>query len=273
MSAVKSPKKALLVVSFGTTVEETRKKTLDLIEKDLSTAFPDRKLYIAWTSKMVLRILRKREDFPVDTVEEALDKLIRDEVTDLLVQPTNVINGYEYDKLRDNVRKVSSSFERVRIGQPLLSGARDNEHIVSILKKNFESLENDEALILIGHGTSHYAGDVYSALDYLLKHRGFPNSFVGSIEGFPDFDTILDDLQKTSYKKVLLVPFLIVAGVHTRDDIAGDDPNSWKNKLEAAGYQVRCNLKGLGEYPEFRQVLVEHAQTADQSDSSSFLLS
>ncbi|MEE0954671.1 MAG: sirohydrochlorin cobaltochelatase [Eubacterium sp.] len=254
--------KAILVTSFGTSVNETRKKTIDAIVKDMAEAFPDRKVYTAWSSSMLIRILAKRDGAHIDTVEEAFGRMKTDGIRDVIVQPTHIINGYDNDKLVRQTEAHLGDFDTVRVGRPMVSGQEDNEQVVENLKNIYGRLPEDEALVLLGHGTSHYANNVYPALDFLLKDDDCPNFYIGTVEGYPDYPCVLKSLKRKKYRKITLAPFLIVAGVHALDDMAGEDPGSWKSSLEAEGFRVECIFRGIGEYPLFRQMLVEHAENA-----------
>lgn len=254
--------KALLVTSFGTSVNETREKTIDAIAADLTEAFPDRRVYTAWSSTMLIRILAKRDGVHIDTVEEAFQRMKEDGVTDVIVQPTHIINGYDNDKLIRQAERHLGDFETLKVGRPMVSGQEDNKQVVENLKNIYGRLPDDQALILLGHGTSHYANNVYPALDFLLKDHDCPNIYVGTVEGYPDYPCVLRELKKKHYRKVTLAPFLIVAGIHALEDMAGEDSGSWKSRLEAEGYSVECVFRGIGEYPAFRQMLVDHAGEA-----------
>lgn len=254
--------KAILVTSFGTSVNETREKTIDAIVRDMAEAFPDRRVYTAWSSTMLIRILAKRDGVHIDTVDEAFDRMKADGIRDVVVQPTHIINGYDNDKLVRQAENHFRDFDSVRISRPMVSGQKDNEEVVEHLKDIYGSLAEDEALVLLGHGTSHYANNVYPALDFVLKDRDCPNIYIGTVEGYPDFSSVLKSLKKNHYRRVTLAPFLIVAGVHALEDMAGEDSGSWKSRLQAEGYDVNCVFRGIGEYPSFRKMFVDHAKEA-----------
>ena len=250
-------KKAILVVSFGTSYEETRKKTIDCIEQEIQAAYPEYQVYRAWTSKMIMKKLKARDGIHIMNVREAMEQMEKDGIEEVIVPPTHVMNGYENDLMTEDAKAYSSHFSRVAIGAPLLTSMEDQTKIIKAVAENLP-VEKDEALILMGHGTEHFANSIYAALDYQFKDTGYPNIFVGTVEGYPELENVKKLLKKTGLKKIALAPFMIVAGDHATNDLAGDEEDSWKSLLEAEGYEVRCILKGLGEYPQVRSLLAEH---------------
>lgn len=256
-------KKALLAVSFGTSHADTRAKTIDKLESALTEAFPDRKLYSAWTSGMIIRKLAK-EGTVVYTVRQAVEAMLRDGITDVLVQPTHVLNGVENDIMIDDVNAYRDQFERIVFADPLLTTDDDMEQVAQIIADAFADLPSDTALVLMGHGTSHYVNPVYAALDYRFKQMGKSNFFVGTVEAYPAFDHLVAQLRENSeIKKVVLTPFMIVAGDHAKNDMAGDEEDSWKTQLVNNGYAVECCIKGLGEYDAIGKIFINHAKQAD----------
>lgn len=257
-----SAKKAILAVSFGTSFEETRKVTIDAIEQDMADAYPDCRVYRAWTSKMILRKLKKRDGIHYDTVTEAFERMRRDGITDVVVQPTHVINGIENDLMTQEALAFQNDFHSILFGNPLLTTLEDNDYVIQAIREEFCDLAEDEALVLMGHGTTHYSNSIYAALDYTFKEKGYSNIFLGTVEAYPSMETLLRMLQEFKPRRVVLAPFMIVAGDHARNDMAGDDPDSWRCQLEAAGMDVTCVLKGLGEYKGIRKLFLEHIKEA-----------
>ena len=251
--------KAILVVSFGTSFHRTREKTIDRIEADIEAAYPDYQIYRAWTSKMIIAKLLRRDGVKVPTVAEAVEQMIADGITELIVQPTHVINGVENDLMKEDVLKRRDAFERVAFGDPLLTSQEDNVAVIRAVMEEFPDLKEDEALVLMGHGTTHYANAIYAALDYTFKDMGYSNVFLGTVEAYPSMQSLLRQVHSYQPKKVHLAPFMIVAGDHASNDMSGDDPDSWKCQFEAEGFEVECHMKGLGEYPGIRALLVRHA--------------
>lgn len=255
-------KKAILVVSFGTSFAETREKTIDAIEKEIADAFPDYQIYRAWTSKMIMAKLLRRDGIKILNVREAMEKMRDDGITDVIVQPTHVINGIENELMTEDALMYQSSFSSITFGNPLLTTEEDNHHVVHTIAAHFSHLcEDHEALVLMGHGTTHFSNAIYAALNFKFQDEGFSNIFLGTVEAYPTMDSLLKAVKKTKAAKVILAPFMIVAGDHATNDMAGDDEDSWYTQFKDAGFEVECILKGLGEYPEIRSLFVDHIRT------------
>lgn len=254
--------KAILVVSFGTSYEETRKVTIDAIEADIAQAFPDYRIYRAWTSKMILAKLAKRDNLIIPNVKEAMEMMKNDGITDVIVQPTHVINGIENDLMKEDALSYQEDFHSISFGTPLLTSEEDNHAVIQSIVDEFSSLSQDEVLVLMGHGTTHYSNAIYAALDYKFKDEGYKNFFLGTVEAYPSMETLLRMVQEYQPRKVVLAPFMIVAGDHARNDMASDDPDSWRRQFEDAGFAVNTVLKGLGEYPGIRKLFIQHVKDA-----------
>lgn len=256
-------KKAILAVSFGTSHNDTREVTIDAIEKDMQAAFPEYPLYRAWTSKMIINKVNKRDHVHIDTVKEAMEKMRADGITDVLVQPTHVINGIENDIMKEEALSYREDFHSISFGDPLLTSEQDNREVIGAVAEEFSHLKDDEVLVLMGHGTTHYANSIYAALDYTFKDRGHKNIFLGTVEAYPSMDSIMKLVKEYDPSKVVLAPFMIVAGDHAKNDMAGDDPESWYRQFKDAGYEVEAVIKGLGEYPGIRKILVNHLKALE----------
>ena len=255
-------KKAVLVVSFGTSFDETRKKTIDRIEDDIRDALPDFRVYRAWTSGVIIKKLKKRDGIVTDTVPEALSRMLSEGVRDLVVQPTHILNGIENDLMKEAVMQRAGEFESISFGTPLLTSTEDTFDVVRAVMDELDTPGEGEALVFMGHGTEHYANFVYAALDYTFKDMGYENVFIGTVEGYPGLSNVMRLLEKRRIKKVTLAPFMVVAGDHAVNDMSGGGPDSWKSLLEAGGYEVSCRLRGLGEYAGVRKMYVGHARGA-----------
>ncbi|MCC8101072.1 MAG: sirohydrochlorin cobaltochelatase [Clostridiales bacterium] len=253
--------KGILVVSFGTSYEETRKKTIDQIEASMRQEYPTWRVYRAWTSGMIRRKIKMRDGIDIPDVEEALIQMAADGMADVVVQPTHVINGIENDQMLESVRKCGHLFSRISVGKPLLTTQEDNVRIVRVIAQELRIAE-DEALVLMGHGTEHYANSIYAALDYQFKDMGYSNIFMGTVEAYPALDSLMRRVQEQQFREVVLAPFMIVAGDHAENDLAGSDADSWKSRFESAGFEVRCVLKGLGEYAGVREMFLDHVRDA-----------
>lgn len=255
--------KAILVVSFGTSVNETRALTIDAIESAIRGAYPDYAVYRAWTSKSICAKLLKRDHVKIDSVTEAMIRMKADGIRDVIVQPTHVINGIENDAMKQDALEFAGEFRSIRFGAPLLTNDADSEAIVKAVAGEFSSLKEDEMLVLMGHGTTHYANSIYAALDYRFKDRGYMNIFLGTVEAYPAIETLLRIASQRKPKTVILAPFMIVAGDHALNDMSGDDEGSWRSRFEAAGFSVKCVLKGLGQYPAVHDMFIAHVAAAE----------
>lgn len=254
--------KGILIVSFGTSYEETRIKTIDAFVESVRTQYNDYYVYEAWTSRIIAGILMKRDGIYKQTVAEALELMINDGIEEVIIQPTHVINGVENDIMINSANKYKDKFQSIKFGSPLLSGNGDLTRVVDIMVDRFKGLdEANEGVVLMGHGSTHINNSVYCALNRKFSEMGHDNFFVGTVEAWPDIDTIISEVKKTKLKKLYLIPFMMVAGDHANNDMAGDD-DSWASRLESEGYQVECILEGLGENEAIRKLLVEHLITA-----------
>ena len=261
---MKESKKAILVVSFGTSFHRTREKTIDRIEKDIEEAYPEYRIYRAWTSKMIIAKLLRRDRIQVPTVAEAVDQMIEDGITELVVQPTHVINGVENDLMKEDVLKRRDAFESVAFGDPLLTSQEDNEAVIHAVMEEFPDLKEDEALVLMGHGTTHYANSIYAALDYTFKDLGYSRVFLGTVEAYPSMESLKKQIRALGPRRLILAPFMVVAGDHAIHDMSGEDEDSWRSQFEREGYEVACQMKGLGEYPGVRRIYLKHVRAAEE---------
>lgn len=259
-------KKALLVVSFGTSYADTREKTIVTSEKALAAAFPEYDMKRAFTSQIIIDKLSERDGIEVDNVAKAIEKIHQDGYGEVLVQPLHVINGAEFHELITELSPYSEKFAKFAIGQPLLSSAEDYVKMVEVISQEMHMLAEHEAIVLMGHGTHHPANSAYAALDYVFKAEGYKNAYVGTVEGYPMLDTVMEMLEADGIEKVTLAPLMVVAGDHAQNDMAGDEADSWKIMLKGKGYEVDTMLVGLGEMEGIHQMYIEHAQAAAEGE-------
>lgn len=257
-------KKAILVVSFGTSYEDTRKKTLDAIEDRIRNEYPQYRVYRAWTSAMVRKKILKRDAVVIPDVAEAMQQMILDGITDVIVQPTHVLNGIENDRMEAQLQAYRGQFAHIVAGSPLLTTQRDHKCAIECVAAELAPADG-EALVLMGHGTEHFANSVYAALDQQFKDYGYENIFLGTVEAYPDFETLLKRVEKIHPNRVLLAPFMIVAGDHALNDLAGGNRDSWKCRMEEAGYETECILTGLGEYKGIRRMFLDHVADSEKA--------
>lgn len=254
--------KAILVVSFGTSYEASRKATIEKIEQDIADSFQDYQIYRAWTSKFIISILKKRDNYTVSTVKEAMEQMIKDGIRELIVQPTHILDGIENNVMKEEVLSYKESFDKIAFGTPLLTSPEDEQKAIDAVNSEFSELKETEALVLMGHGTTHQINSVYAELDRNFKSAGHSNVFIGTVEADPTIQDLVKEVTAFHPSKIYLTPFMIVAGDHVHNDMAGDSPDSWVCQFKKAGFEVYPVLKGLGEYPEIRAMFVEHAREA-----------
>ncbi len=255
-------KKALLVVSFGTSFNETREKTIDAIEEDIRNAFPERELYRAWTSKIITAKLKERDNTVIDMPEEALESMKANGITDVLIQPTFIIPGLEYDYLKEKTTNFRKDFRSIKIGKPLLCSDEDVREAAEVITEEFRDLDG-EALVLMGHGVFNEKNGIYLELEKAINNIGRVKAFIGTVEAEPGLENVLDKVKASGVKKAVLAPLLIVSGDHATNDMAGDGDESWASAFKREGIDVRCILKGMGEYKGIREMIVRHAEETE----------
>lgn len=254
---------AILVVSFGTTHPDALQENIARTEADIAAAFPDSSLYRAFTSKVVRFRLKKDQNIHVDSVEEALVRIAADGHTHVVVQPTLLIPGDEYDRLRAWVKEAAGPLH-VSIGRPLLCGESDLDAITAILREAYPTPE-DTVLLAMGHGTEHTANDLYERLAATFRGQDGATMRLCTVEGTPTFIDAVQELAALSQRKVLLVPLLLVAGEHAKEDMAGETSKSLRSLLVKEGFQVSCIVRGLGHIQSVRDLYVQRAQEAAQA--------
>lgn len=263
----KEEKKVILVVSFGTSYNDSRDITIGAIESAIEEAFSDYEVRRAFTSQIIIDKLKERDGLEIDNVEEALDRAAADGVTTLVVQPTHLMDGYEYTDLANALEQYKDKFDKVVIGAPLLTEDADYDAVIAAITAHTASYDDGEtAVCFMGHGTEAASNAVYGALQDKLDAAGYENYYIGTVEAEPSIDDVLEALNaKGTYKKVVLEPLMVVAGDHANNDMAGDEEDSWKTVLTNAGYEVECLIEGLGQLPEIQQIYVQHTQAAIDS--------
>lgn len=249
-------KRAVVVVSFGTTNEEALEFDIHPVEIALEKAFPDYLFRRTFTSIIVRRRLLQK-GIVVEDLATVLETLRKEQIEEVFVQPTHLLYGEEYDKFKRQADSCAGLFSRFHVGVPLLSDHSALEEIVHILSDMYAP-EPDRAFIFMGHGTTHWCNTVYAALDYLLKRRGRKDMFMGTVEAFPALDDVLANMDGENWSKVTLIPFMLVAGDHAVNDMAGDDADSWKVQLRAQGFTVDTVLRGLGSLEAIQRMYLEH---------------
>lgn len=250
-------KRALAVVSFGTSYPQAR-EAIARIECVLAQARPDCDFYRAFTSGVIIRKIEREEGVRIPTPGELMEQLAAAGYDEVICQSLHVIPGHEYDKLCAQLAPYAARFRRLEIGKPLLYEQEDFTVCCRALLDAQPPLENDEALVWMGHGTDHIANGAYALAENTFRYLGGERIYVGTVEGFPDLDYVMGRLAAHGVRRVTLAPLMIVAGDHAQNDLAGGEPDSWKSRLEAAGYTVRVRLQGLGELPAVAERFAAH---------------
>ena len=256
--------KELLVVSFGTSYNDSRRLTIGAIEKKLAEEFPDYSVRRAFTSQIIIDHILSRDNIKIDNVKEALDRAVANNVKTLVVQPTHLMkDGLEYTDLVNEVADYADAFEHLEIADPLLAEDGEIEAVATAVTEATAQYDDGEtAICFMGHGTEAESNMIYSKMQTLLTDRGFANYYVGTVEASPSLEDLLALVKQGGYKKVVLEPLMVVAGDHANNDMAGDEDGSWKKEFENAGYEVECILQGLGENEAIRSIYVDHARAA-----------
>ncbi len=253
----------LLVVSFGTSFNDSRRLTIGGIEGALDQAFPDWSVRRGFTSQIIIDHVKSRDGVAIDNVTEALDRAVDNGVKKLVVQPTHLMHGYEYTDLANELAAYADAFDQIVMGEPLLTSDEDFAAVAEIIVNATAAYDDGEtAICFMGHGTEAESNAVYAQMQQVLTDGGHDNYFIGTVEAEPSVEDVLAMVQAGNYKRVVLRPLMIVAGDHANNDMAGDEEDSWKSIFEAAGYEVECVVEGLGQLPEIQQIFVQHARAA-----------
>ena len=275
----------ILVVSFGTSFNDSRAEDIGGVEKALQAAYPDWSVRRAFTAQIIINHVQARDDEKIDNMDQALERAVDNGVKNLVVQPTHLMHGAEYDELTEAVENYKDKFESVKIAEPLLGEVGADETAINedkaavaeaitaeaVKTAGFDSLdaakEEGTAFVFMGHGTSHTAKISYSQMQTQMEQLGYENVFIGTVEGEPEdtaCEAVIEKLKNAGYKKVILRPLMVVAGDHANNDMAGDDDDSWKSQFEASGVfdSIDTQIAGLGEINAIQQLYVAHTQAA-----------
>ncbi|MBP2664456.1 MAG: cbiK 2 [Firmicutes bacterium] len=264
--------KAIVVVSFGTSYSETLKLDIESIENLICKTFPDYEVRRAFTSRTVIKRLAERDGIKIDNERQALERLQAEGYREVYIQPLHIVPGAEYDKIKRIVSHYAhakeKAFEKIRLGRPLLycmgqdNHPDDYEIAIKALVPQLPNSEPDKAVVLMGHGGMHPANAAYAALQLKLEDAGLTNVFVYTVEGFPSLSRIISKLKQKPVKKVTLMPFMLVAGDHAINDMAGDEEDSAKSQLSAAGFEVDIYFHGLGGNVDIQDIYISHLRSA-----------
>ena len=252
--------KELLVVSFGTSYNDNRRLTIGAIENALQEACPDWSVRRAFTSQIIIDHVAKRDGEIIDNVHDALERAIKNGVKILVVQPTHLMDGFEYTDLRNELAEYADAFDRIVLGDALLTSDADYTAVAeAVVAATKEYDDGETAVCFMGHGTEAASNAVYTKMQDVLSDMGCAHYYIGTVEAEPSVEDVLKEVQAGSYKRVVLRPLMIVAGDHANNDMAGDEDDSWKSVFEAAGFEVSCVVEGLGQLEAIRQLIAAHA--------------
>ena len=275
----------LLVVSFGTSFNDSRAEDIGGVEKALQAAYPDWSVRRAFTAQIIINHVQARDDEKIDNVDQALERAVSNGVKNLIIQPTHLMHGAEYDELKEAVDGYKDKFESVTIAEPLLGEVGSDATVINedkqavaeaitaqaVKSENYDSLdaaaEDGTAFVFMGHGTSHTAKVSYSQMQTQMDTLGYKNVFIGTVEGEPEetaCENVIEAVKAAGYKKVILRPLMVVAGDHANNDMAGEDEDSWKSQFEASGAfdEIDTQIEGLGRIDAVEQLYVQHTKAA-----------
>ena len=273
----------LLVVSFGTSFNDSRVADIKGIEDALQAAYPDWSVRRAFTAQIIINHIQARDGEKIDNMTQALDRAVANGVKNLVVQPTHLMHGAEYDEMCEVIEAYKDQFESVSIAEPMLGEVGSDATVINADKEavakaitaaavseaGFESLEAAKdagtAFVFMGHGTAHVAKVTYSQMQTQMQNLGYENVFIGTVEGEPEetsAEAVIEAVKAAGYTNVVLRPLMVVAGDHANNDMAGSDDDSWKTVFEAAGFTVDCQIHGLGEIADVQALYVAHTKAA-----------
>jgi len=278
----------LLVVSFGTSFNDSRAEDISGIEKALEAAYPDWSVRRAFTAQIIINHVQARDDEKIDNVDQALERAVDNGVKNLVVQPTHLMHGAEYDELVETLDNYKDKFETVTVAEPMLGEVGSDATVINedkakvaeaitaeaVKTAGYDSLdaakEDGTAFVFMGHGTSHSAKVSYSQMQTQMEELGFKNAFIGTVEGEPEdtaCEAVIEKVKEAGYKKVILRPLMVVAGDHANNDMAGSEEDSWKSMFEASGSfdSVDAQIAGLGRIDAVKQLYVDHTKAAIDS--------
>jgi len=252
-------KKAILVVSFGTSYLDTLEKTIEKAEKQIRDTFSEYDIYRAFTSHKIIKKLQEKYEISIDTPEEMLEKLYDSGYEEIIMQPLHMIPGEEFIYINKIAEIFKEKFEVLKVGRPIFyyQGIEELPQDYSLfIEATKELYEENNAVVLMGHGTAHPANSVYGCLQAVFEDEGYENVFVTTVEGYPNFENVIRRVKKKNISEVTLTPLMVVAGDHARNDMASDDEGSLKSMLEAEGIKVNVYMKGLGENEKFNKLYI-----------------
>ena len=260
-----APKPVILVVSFGTSYNDSRHITIGAIEDAIRETYPDYDVRRAFTAQIIIDKLAERDGIVIDNFEQAMDKLVEEGVQKVVVQPTHLMAGYEYtDVLNSLQQNYADKFDAIVLGDPLLTSDEDYSEVVEAICDATAAYDDGEtAICFMGHGTEADSNEDYAHLQQVLTDAGHTSYFVGTVEATPTFDDVVEAAQAAGFTRAVLRPLMVVAGDHANNDMADtEDPDSFASKFIAAGFEVECVVEGLGQLVAIDDIYVRHVADA-----------
>ena len=261
----KAPKPVILVVSFGTSYNDSRHITIGAIEDAIRETYPDYDVRRAFTAQIIIDKLAERDGIVIDNFEQAMDKLVEEGVQKVVVQPTHLMAGYEYtDVLNSLQQNYADKFDAIVLGDPLLTSDEDYSEVVEAICDATAAYDDGQtAICFMGHGTEADSNEDYAHLQQVLTDAGHTSYFVGTVEATPTFDDVVEAAQAAGFTRAVLRPLMVVAGDHANNDMADtEDPDSFASKFIAAGFEVECVVEGLGQLVAIDDIYVGHVADA-----------
>lgn len=252
-------KKAILVISFGTSHLDALKNSIEKIEVKIREEFKEYDVFRAFTAHRIIKKLKERDGLNILKPEEALEQLKLNGYEEVIIQPLHIIPGEEFDYIKGISQRYNQDFKTIKVGRPIFfyQGTEEVPQDYTLFIESIkEIIENEESVVLFGHGTAHASNAVYGMLQTVLEDEGYENVFVATVEGYPSIDSALRRMKKRSVKKTKLVPLLLVAGDHAKNDMASDEDDSLKSILQKEGIEVSLHLHGLGEVDKFDDLYI-----------------
>lgn len=254
-------RRGIMVVSSGTSDEEAIKLSIKAVENKISKYFNNWEVSRAFTSEAIINTIRKKSNIIIDTVEEALVKMINEGFDYVIVQSLHIIPGSEYEKVVELIKKYKNEFKEIRLGRPVLYYDKDFNKAVKALKSQIPIMDKDEAVVLVGHGTKHNSNIYYKKFQDEINKEGI-KVYVTTLEESPSIYDIIPKLKEDNIKKVILMPYMLVFGGHGRKDIASSREDSCKGLLEKEGFKVSLYMHGIGENEKYQEIYVQHIKDA-----------
>ncbi len=255
-------RKAILVVSYGSSYKDEREKSIGAIEQAIQNAFPEYKVYRAFTSESIIKKIKNKENIRIDTVGEALERAIKEGIKEINLIQTHFIQGLRHEKLLEFVEHYKNVFEKIDVAEPILRNSKNREVFADVLEMIGHSYDDGEtAICCVGHGIDEGSNEVYQKIQNVLIEKGFTHYYIGTLSEKPTLEDLKNEIEaRKVYRRVVLIPFMLVSGYHVRKDLTGPGEDSWKNTLIRSGFEVECIKKGLGEEVRIQNIFAEYVK-------------